>query len=200
MGAKLAALPVAYMVLAAYWTVLVAELAGDKSIYTVTSLALRFPIKMVFGMMTVAFGGKMLAGVLLGKFIAGIPLQWTAILSAGAFFASGLFIWVREPRPVAKERIVGRYTIRAAGICFVSLFFTEWGDPGQITVAALALQAHSAWAPWLGGTMALVTKGGLAMGIGLKLRDHLPQRMLRMLASASCCLLGILALSGIAFP
>jgi hypothetical protein len=44
----------------------------------------------------------------------------------------------------------------------------------------------------------MITKGGLAMVLGVKLRDRLPQRTLRTLASASCCILGVLALGGIA--
>jgi len=50
---------------------------------------------------------------------------------------------------------------------------------------------------WLGGTLAMTTKGALAMLLGVKLRDRLPQRTLRTLASASCCVLGVLALGGI---
>lgn len=199
MGAKLAALPLAYVVLVAYWTVLVAELVGDKAIYTVTSLVLRFPVGMVFGAMTAAFAGKMFAAVLLGKIMAGIPSHWTAMLSAVAFFGSGLFIWFKEPGAVAYEPPAGGYTIRAVVVCFASLFFTEWGDPGQITAAALTAQTQSAWAPWLGGTLALMTKGGLALTVGLKLRDRLPHQTLRMLASASCCVLGVLALKGVVF-
>jgi hypothetical protein len=39
----------------------------------------------------------------------------------------------------------------------------------------------------------MVTKGVLAMTLGLRLRDWLPQWTLRSLASASCGVLGLLA-------
>jgi hypothetical protein len=39
----------------------------------------------------------------------------------------------------------------------------------------------------------MVTKGALAMTLGLRLRDWLPQWTLRSLASASCGVLGVLA-------
>ena len=45
--------------------------------------------------------------------------------------------------------------------------------------------------------VAMVTKGTLAMIVGVKLGERLPQRTLRALASASCGLLGLLALGGI---
>jgi hypothetical protein len=43
----------------------------------------------------------------------------------------------------------------------------------------------------------MTTKGFLAMVLGVKLRDRLPQRTLRTLASASCSILGVLALGGV---
>jgi putative Ca2+/H+ antiporter (TMEM165/GDT1 family) len=48
---------------------------------------------------------------------------------------------------------------------------------------------------WLGGTLALMAKGAVAMTIGMQIRHRLPQRTLRLVASASCCVLGVLALS-----
>ncbi len=194
-GTELAVLPFGYIVLAAYWTVLIAELVGDKAIYTVTSLSLRFPAGIVFGAITAAFAGKMFAAVLLGKVLLQLHSRWTDILSAAAFFFSALFIWFKEPERIPAAPPARNDWPQAAMVCFASLFFTEWGDPGQIAAAALTAQSQSLWAAWLGGTLALMTKGGLAMAVGLKLRDRLPQRMLRTLASASCCVLGILALS-----
>lgn len=200
MRTGLAALPFGYVFLVAYWTVLVAELGGDKAVYAVASLALRFRAGIVFRVMTVAFAGKMFAVVLLGSTIARVPSQWTAILSAVAFFSSGLFIWFKEPESLPRELPVSALWSRTTGIAFASLFFTEWGDPGQISAAALTAQSQSSLATWLGGTLAMITKGGLALAIGLTFRDRLPLRMLRALASASCCVLGILALRELVFP
>jgi len=62
-----------YVLVTSYWTVLVAELIGDKSIYTVASLTLRFRARPVLFGMTAAFGGKMLAAVLLGQLLMQLP-------------------------------------------------------------------------------------------------------------------------------
>jgi putative Ca2+/H+ antiporter (TMEM165/GDT1 family) len=86
-----------YVVLLAYWTVLVAELVGDKSIYTVSALAIRFRTGIAFGAMAGAFAAKMLAVVLLFKTITRLDSRWTDILSAVAFLASALMIWFSEP-------------------------------------------------------------------------------------------------------
>jgi len=189
-----------YVVLVSFWTVLVAELVGDKSIYTVGSLSLRFRTRVVYPAIIAAFAGKMLAAVLLGRIVVQLHSRWTDILSAVAFFISALFIWHKEPHPVSAQGPVSSGWPRGAAVSFASLFFTEWGDPGQIAVAALTLKSHALLAPWLGGTLAMAAKGGLAMTIGRKMRDLFPQGVLRIMASASCCLLGILALSGLILP
>jgi putative Ca2+/H+ antiporter (TMEM165/GDT1 family) len=200
MDVVLTGLPFGYVVLVAFWTVLVAELVGDKSIYTVSSLSLRFRVGIVFTAITAAFACKILAAVMLGKLIIQLHSHWTDILSAVAFFFSALFIWFKEPDPISAEGPVSGGWWQAAVVCFASLFLTEWCDPGQIAVAALAVKSHSLLATWLGGTLAMATKGSLAIAVGLKLRHRLPLGMVRVLASASCCLLGVLALRGLIFP
>jgi len=183
----------AYVVLIAFWAVLVVELVGDKSLYTITSLSLRFSAGAIFTGIAVAFAGKMLAAVLLAKLLVRLHF-WTDLLSAAAFFLSALFVWFREPESIQKGLPVNSGWWRAAMVSFTSLFVTEWGDPSQIAVAALTAKSHLFLAPWLGGTLAMAAKGGLALLVGVKLRDHLPQRTLRALATASFTVLGILAL------
>jgi Ca2+/H+ antiporter, TMEM165/GDT1 family len=199
MGSELATLPFGYLLLVAYWTVFVAELVGDKSIYTVSSLALRFRRFIVFGAMVVAFAAKMFTAVLLGRVIVRFNSHWTDLVSACAFFLSAMLIWFGEDEALTSKSAVDSSWSRAAVISFGSLFFTEWGDPGQISAAALTLKSHSPFAIWIGGTLAMVTKGILAMTLGVKLRDRLPQRVLRTLATASCCVLGALAIGGFMF-
>lgn len=183
-----------YVFLAAYWTILVAELIGDKSIYTVACLTLRFRAKWVFAGIAAAVAGKMLAAVLLGKVLLKMPAHWTTAVSAIAFFTAAVFLWLRKAEPVARQDAEAGTWFRAAAVSFSSLFFTEWGDPGQIAAAAFTVQSHLPVAAWLGGTLALMTKGALAMSLGVKLRSRLPERGLRRLATASCCVLGLLAL------
>lgn len=183
-----------YTLLLTYWTVLVAELIGDKSIYTVTSLSLRFRAGLVFCGMLVAFGGKMLVAVLLGRVLVQVPAHWAAALSASVFFLAAAFTWFRGPEEATALPPAPASWLRATLIPFASLFLTEWGDPGQISAAALTAQSNQPAAVWIGGTLALATKGVLALTLGLRLRERINGRALRLLATASCCLLGVLAL------
>ena len=193
MSSDLTAFSFGYIVLVAFWTVLVVELVGDKSLYSITSLSLRFRWAAVMTGITLAFAAKMLAAVLLARLLVRLHF-WTDLLSAVAFFLSALFVWLKEPESPQKELPVKSSWWHAVVICFASLFLTEWGDPSQIAVAALTAKSHMFLAPWLGGTLAMAAKGGLALVVGVKLRDRLPQRTLRALATASFTALGILAL------
>ena len=179
----------------AFWTVLIAELVGDKSIYALTSLALRFRAGLVFTAFAVASSIKMLAAVVLGRMLIHFQSHWTDVISGIAFFVSAILIWTEESEVQSGNDAKSSSWAKGALACFASFFLTEWGDPGQISAAALVLKSHMMLGTWIGGTLAIMTKGGVVMFIGLKIRNRLPQRTLRLLASASCCVLGILALS-----
>jgi putative Ca2+/H+ antiporter (TMEM165/GDT1 family) len=183
-----------YVVLVAYWTILVAELVGDKSIYTVASLSLRFRTRIMFLGMFLAFGGKMLVAVLAGQALVQIPPHWTAVMSTVIFFVSAILIWFRKPKPLPDPNSSEVKWSRAMLVPFGALFLTEWCDPGQISAVALTAQSQLPLATWLGGTLAMMTKGALAVTLGLKLKDRIPERRLRALASASCCVLGFISL------
>jgi Ca2+/H+ antiporter, TMEM165/GDT1 family len=141
----------------------------------------------------------MLAVVLLGKAITRLDSQGTDILSAVAFLASALMIWFSEPE---HELTLGSAETHWFGVvttCFGSLFFAEWGDTGQIAAAALTVKSRAMLAVWLGGALAMTTKGALAIIIGRKLQEHLPPRMIRTVACLSCSVLGIIALGNLVF-
>ena len=180
--------------LLAFWSVFIAELVGDKSIFALTSLSLRFHWAVVFTTFTVASAAKIMAAGLLGSAILRVHGQWTYVISAVAFFVSAVLIWVEEPQETGPENVRRYDWPKSILVSFSSFFFTEWGDPGQIAAAALVLKSHLLLATWTGATLALMTKGTLALILGLHLRNRLPQKALRVVASGSCCCLGILAI------
>lgn len=184
-----------YIIPLAFWTVLIAELVGDKSMYTLTSLTLRFRAGPVFLAFAAASGAKMLVAVLLGSAVIRFQSHWTYAVSGVAFFISAILIWTEKPKLVSADQPQPAGWTKGALACFASFFLTEWGDPGQISAAALVLKSHLMLGTWLGGTLAIMTKGAVAMTIGMQIRDRLPQRTLRLVASASCFVLGILAFS-----
>lgn len=181
-----------YVLAASYSTVLLAELIGDKSIYTVASLSLRLRVGLVFLGMLGAFAAKTLVAVLLGQSLTQIPARWTTSLSALIFFATAVFIWFKRPETQVKP-LAATTWYQATLFPFTSLFFTEWGDAGQLSAAAMTAQSKLPLAVWIGATLALMTKGALAVLVGVKLREKIPENLLRRIAAASCCVLGALA-------
>jgi putative Ca2+/H+ antiporter (TMEM165/GDT1 family) len=182
-------------VLLAFWAVLIAELVGDKSMYALSSLALHFHWTIVFLAFTAATAIKMLVAGMLGSAIERFQSHWTYLISALAFFVSAIMIWVDEPPSTDEgETKTGPWS-RGALVCFGSFFFVEWGDPGQIATAALVLRSHLLLATWLGALLALLVKASAALMLGLQVRKRIPLGTLRILSSASCCILGILAAS-----
>jgi putative Ca2+/H+ antiporter (TMEM165/GDT1 family) len=199
MHSSLSSVPFLYVVGIAYATILTAELVGDKTLYTVTSLALRFPKTIVIASMMIAFAAKMSVAVLLGNFFTRIPATWLTLVSAAAFLASAIFIWTEDEEAQVGPVTPGPISPRAIVVCVAALFIPEWGDPGQIAAAALTVQSGSAWGAWLGGTLALFTKGLLALTVGIRLRQRMPKRRLRIVASACCCTLAVVSLTGLVF-
>jgi putative Ca2+/H+ antiporter (TMEM165/GDT1 family) len=195
MSASLTTLSLPSIVGIAYVTILTAELVGDKAIYTISALALRVPTHTIVAGMATAFASKMLVAVSLGELIMRIPSRWIATISAVAFFTSAIAIWSDESSRATEPSAAPAGARRGWITCFFALFIPEWGDPGQVAAAALTLHTHSGLAPWLGGTLALATKGSLALAIGVSLRERLPRAKLRLVASASCCVLGVVAIA-----
>jgi len=187
-------LPFSAVVLLAFWAVLIAELVGDKSIYALASLGLRFRWAVVFTGFTVASAAKMAVAVTLGSAIMRFQSHWTYLISAVAFFVSAALIWVDEPPEMHQEKAVRGGWSKGTLLCFTSFFFTEWGDPGQIAAMALVLKSQLLLVTWLGATFALMVKGAAALTVGLQIRNRVPQTTLRILASGSCCILGIISI------
>jgi putative Ca2+/H+ antiporter (TMEM165/GDT1 family) len=180
--------------LLSYWTVLAAELIGDKSIYTVTSLGMRFPPKWVFCGLSLAFMGKMLIAVLFGRVMAGLPQTWTSGLSAAAFFGSAVCIWrSRSTQSQSGPEAVPSW-LGAVSVSFLTMFLSEWADLGQISAATLVMKYNAAWPIWLGGTLALCSKGALALTLGTNLRRRIPERYARRLSVSSCLILALISL------
>src|SRR5215813_6392162 len=165
------------VLLATYTAVFVAEIVGDKLLYTSGVLATRFRWGAVISGMSAAFMGKMAVAVLVGAAIGKLLPPWlVALLTAVSFIGVAIAMWrvpdIRTPKE-KDERM-----LRGAVITFGTIFFSEWGDKGMITagvwsaafVSAAALRQLSPSTVvvlcWTAAVSAMVTKGGLAIILG----------------------------------
>jgi len=175
---------------AAYVTVLFAELVGDRSIYTVSSLAMRFRIGHVLLGVTAAFAAKMAVATLAGGAIARLPSTLVAAVSSVTFFVTAFALWRKKPRAVEPAGD-GSGWARPASVSFAAIFLTEWADIGQITTAAMVARFGHPLVVWAAATAALVTKGILAIALGAGLQNRISQDTLRYVAITLCLLMGI---------
>jgi Ca2+/H+ antiporter, TMEM165/GDT1 family len=185
-----------YILLATYGTILLSELLGDKSIYTISSLTMRFRPLYVFCGFTAAFMVKMLVAVLLGQVIAELPSSLLAITSTATFFLTALVIWLKRSDDGSRQRKYESYFSRAALITFAAILFSEWGDVGQIMAATLTARYRLPLLVWLGATLALVTKGLLALALGRGLRKRIPLHILRSVSASLCLIMGVVSAIG----
>jgi putative Ca2+/H+ antiporter (TMEM165/GDT1 family) len=182
----------------AYSTVLIAELLGDKTLYTLAALATRFRLAPIVAGAALAFALKMAAAVLLGHYIASLPPSLITKLSGVTFLCLAGGMLYRLLRPKSQAAVVTPAAFGAAFLTsFVALFVPEWGDPGQLAAALLVAQGGPVRLVWIAGTLAMITKATLAGVLGAQLRRWLPQQPMRIASVLVFAALSLLAFSGV---
>jgi putative Ca2+/H+ antiporter (TMEM165/GDT1 family) len=179
---------------ATYGTVFVAEIVGDKLLYTTGVLATRYRTLPILCGMVVAFMAKMGVAVLVGKAISTLPPLLVAAIAGVNFFAIAFALW---RKPDKREAGTEYPASRAAMVSFAAIFFSEWGDVGQIAAATMAARFGAPLLVWLGAVTAMATKGALAASIGAGVRqwiqEHLSPTAIRYAAVGLLLVLGILS-------
>ncbi|HUA87496.1 MAG TPA: TMEM165/GDT1 family protein [Bryobacteraceae bacterium] len=179
---------------ATYGAVFVAEIVGDKLLYTTGVLAARYKtVPIMFGM-AAAFMLKMAVAVAVGEAISKLPPIFVACLTAASFVGVAIAVWRKDERRSTKKEVSAP---KAAMVSFAAIFFSEWGDVGQITAAAMSAKYQVPLMVWLGAVSAMVTKGILAASIGAGVRgwiqEHVPPKMIRYAGVSALLLLGVLS-------
>ena len=164
--------------LATYVAIFIAEIAGDKLLYTTGVLATRYRALPILCGMTIAFMAKMAVAVLVGSFIARLPPLVVAAVTAINFFLIAYAVWRNPDKEESEEEYPSS---RAVLVSFAAIFFSEWGDVGQMTklsrrVLALWGFGEPLWV-WLGAVTAMITKGALAASIGAGLREWIQKHV-----------------------
>jgi len=192
-----------------YGAVFIAEIVGDKLLYTTGVLATRYRSVAIMIGMAIAFCLKMGVAVAAGDFIARLPKPLLAAVTAASFIFVAITIWRKpdeRPEKGKDKRVFG-----GALVAFATIFFSEWGDVGQLTAVAMTAttvakvnagqvvlsRTAALLAVWCGAVGAMVTKGILAASLGAGIRtwiaDKVSPRMIRIVATIALLVLGTLA-------
>jgi Ca2+/H+ antiporter, TMEM165/GDT1 family len=183
------------VVVTAYVAVLVAEIVGDKSIYTIGSLSSRFRVAPVAAGVAVAHAVKIGAAVLIGRSIAALPRGIVAAVSSITFLVTAILLWRKSGGTLDdSERAAGWR--RATAISFATIVLSEWFDVGQITVIALTARFGHPLLIWVGATAAMMTKATVAMLFGVGLRNRLPATAVRYVACGVCLVMAVVSATG----
>jgi putative Ca2+/H+ antiporter (TMEM165/GDT1 family) len=187
-----------FLLIVTYVTVFTGELVGDKLLYTISALSTRYRMSPLLSGVALAFMGKMAAAVVLGGVVARLPVKFVALISAATFFTMALALTLKAPAAKGMEQANPGRWFRPALISFSVVFFSEWGDVGQIAAATIEARFQAPLVVWLGATLAMVTKAILAMTIGVALRNRISQEVLRYCGVGLLFSLGLFSLLNVA--
>jgi putative Ca2+/H+ antiporter (TMEM165/GDT1 family) len=187
--------------LATFGAVFIAEIVGDKLLYTTGVLAARYRTWPIMLGMALAFMAKMGVAVLVGEAISKLPRMLVASITAISFLSIAVVLWRKSDRPSeAKEE---HRAHKAAMVSFAAIFFSEWGDVGQVTAATLAAKYHLAVVVWLAAVAAMITKGSLAtfLGAGIRhwIQDRVSPKVVRYVGVGLLLILGMFSVIEILF-
>jgi len=181
--------------LATFGAVFIAEIVGDKLLYTTSVLAARYRTLPIMLGMAAAFMAKMGVAVLVGDAISHLPRPLVAAITAISFIGVAFALWRKSDRPQSSDK--KHRASKAAMVSFAAIFFSEWGDVGQVTAAAMAAKYHIALVVWLGAVAAMVTKGSLAAFLGAGIRrwihDRVSPKVVRYVGVSLLLFLGVLS-------
>jgi len=190
-----------------YGGVFIAEIVGDKLLYTSGVLATRFHWGGIVTGMALAFMAKMAVAVTLGAAIGKfLPPWFVALLTAVSFVGVAIAMWRKPDVRTPKEK--DSRILKGAAVAFATIFLSEWGDKGMISAGTLAAtwvassaslgvtRGQTAMVVWTAAVLAMVTKGGLAVTLGAAARQWIATRVqpryVRYFAVAAIIVLGIL--------
>lgn len=180
---------------ATFGAVFIAEIVGDKLLYTTGVLAARYRTAPIMIGMMAAFMAKMGVAVLVGEAISRLPRLLVAAITAASFIGVAIALWRKDDQ--YRHKRDQHKVHKAAMISFAAIFFSEWGDVGQITAAAMSAKYQPALVVWLGAVTAMITKGSLAAFLGAGIRrwihDRVSPKVVRYAGVSLLLLLGILS-------
>ena len=180
---------------ATFGAVFLAEIVGDKLLYTTGVLSARYRTAPILIGMATAFMAKMGVAVLIGAAISKLPRLLVAAITAASFVGVAIALW-RKDDEYRHERDQHK-AHKAAMNSFAAIFFSEWGDVGQVTAAAMSAKYHVALIVWLAAVAAMVTKGSLAafLGSGIRrwIQDRVSPGVVRYVGVSLLLFLGVLS-------
>jgi len=179
--------------LISFGVIFVAEL-GDKSQLMALAFATRYrPLPILIGI-TIATATVHAVSVFVGAVIgARLPTEAINIVAGLAFIGFAWWTWRGDELDDDEAAKVDRDNRSAIFAASGAFFLAELGDKTMLATITLAT-THGWFGTWLGSTLGMVAADALAILLGAYLGTRLPERFIRIGATALFVLFGLLLL------
>src|SRR5688500_6316102 len=156
------------------------------------TFATRYRAVTILAAITAATALVHLASVALGAAV-GVALPTTVITVAAGVAFLGFAAWTWRGDELTDEDAARAQRQRRSVFLTVAgaFFLAELGDKTMLATVALATD-NGLFGTWLGSTLGMVAADALAIGIGVLLGRHLPDRLVKISAALSFVVFGVL--------
>lgn len=174
--------------------IFVAEL-GDKSQLMALAFATRYrPLPILVGI-TIATALVHAASVVVGALLgASLPTATINIVAGVAFLAFAAWTYKGDDLTADEAERANKPARSAVVAVGVAFFLAELGDKTMLATITLA-STEGILGTWIGSTLGMVAADALAIGVGAALGKKLPERAIRVGATASFVLFGLLLIA-----
>ena len=180
--------------LLSFAVIFVAEL-GDKSQLMALAFASRYRAVVVLAGVSIATLIVHAGSVLLGSaFALALPTNIIQVAAGLAFFGFAAWTMRGDSLGEAEENRAqrsGRWAVLTVGTAF---FLAELGDKTMLATITLATTEEPI-GTWLGSTAGMVAADAIAIAVGAFLGTRLPERSIKIFASAAFLFFGVILLA-----
>ncbi|MBM3798576.1 MAG: TMEM165/GDT1 family protein [Actinobacteria bacterium] len=174
-----------------FGVIFVAEL-GDKSHLMALAFAARYRAWPVLVGITIATAVTHAISVGIGAVVgAQLSTDTIAVVAGFAFLLFAAWTWRGDSLDEDDAKAAERSTRHAVVAASVAFFLAELGDKTMLATITLATK-ESAWGTWVGSTFGMVAADALAIVVGQQLGARLPERTIRIGATLSFVVFGVL--------
>lgn len=173
-----------------FGVVFVAEL-GDKSQLMALAFAARYKAWPVLLGITIATAVTHALSVAIGAVVgARMPTDTISIVAGVAFLVFAAWTLRGDSLSDEESEQATRPTRHAVVAVAIAFFLAELGDKTMLTTITLATK-EGVIGTWIGSTVGMVTADALAIVVGQQLGSRLPERVIRIGATISFVVFGI---------
>lgn len=174
--------------MASFIFIVLAEM-GDKTQLLAMAFATRYSAHKVLIAVFIATLLNHSLAVVVGRFLTTIvPMNVISLVAAISFILFGLWT-LRGDRIGNEDKRQSRFgPILTVGIAF---FLAEMGDKTQLATISLAIQYNNMLSVLIGTTLGMVVADSIGIIVGIVMRKHIPEKMIKWISASVFILFGI---------